>query len=183
MCNQKTKEQIHFGSRVSIVSTQHSSIYKNLFLSLITAFNNDQLLPLPLLNIAYNIFNTISDNCQSEKNNYTDARIIKNTMKYLENCHTPSKSIREIASGCNLSISQYERIFNNYTGMSPTQYRNIYRINHIKSLLHNTRITLEEIADNMGYCDSGYLCRIFKKKTGMTPKEYRKIYLSQIKGK
>ena len=46
--------------------------------------------------------------------------------------------------------------------------------------LQNTELTLDEICEKIGYCDSGYLCRIFKKKTGMSPKEYRRLYISQI---
>lgn len=40
-------------------------------------------------------------------------------------------------------------------------------------------MTLEEIAEKNGYCDSGYLCRFFRKETGMTPKEYRKLYIME----
>lgn len=46
--------------------------------------------------------------------------------------------------------------------------------------LQTLEITLEEIAEQIGFCDSGYLCRFFKQKTGMTPKQYRKIYISQL---
>ena len=179
MCNQSTDERIHFGNSVSIISNKHSSLYRNLFLSLIDAFNNEHSLSLPIFSISYNIFKTVSDNCYLDKKQYMDIRVIKDSIKHLEDCQDPIKSINEIASDCNLSISHYERLFNYYAGMSPTEYRNIYRINYIKSLLHNPQITLEQIAESLGYCDSGYLCRVFKKKTGMTPKEYRKMYLSQ----
>lgn len=36
--------------------------------------------------------------------------------------------------------------------------------------LQTLEITLEEIAEQIGFCDSGYLCRFFKQKTEMTPK-------------
>lgn len=179
-CSQKSGERICFGNNVSIISTRHTSLYRNLLLSLIDAFNKETLLPLQLYSIIYNIFNTISENCLFEKKNYVDTDVIKDSIKYLEAFKAPTKSIKEIASSCHYSIGHYERLFNSYMGVSPTEYRNICRINYIKSLLHNPQITLEEIASSLGYCDSGYLCRVFKKKTGMTPKEYRKIYISQI---
>ena len=107
-------------------------------------------------------------------------QLIKQSISLLEEYSAPAKSVREIAADCNISVSYYERLFRRLTGLSPTKYRHIHRINRIKLLLHNPRLTLDEIAEEMGYCDSGYLCRFFRQKTGMTPKEYRRLYLSQI---
>ena len=79
---------------------------------------------------------------------------------------------------CNVSEGYFERIFKEQTGVSPTEYINSIRLFHIKTLLKDMNLTLEAIAESLGFCDSGYLCRLFKSKTGMTPSEYRKLYLS-----
>lgn len=181
ICTQDSGDHIFFSKNVMIVTTRYSSLYRNLFLSLIDAFNTEHSLPLSVYTAAYDIFNTIASNCLIEKNSYSDISIIENSIKYLEECSSPAKSIKDIAASHNISISHYERLFRNYAGISPVEYKNIHKINCIKSFLHDSKITLDEISEKMGYCDSGYLCRFFKQKTGMTPKEYRNIYISQTR--
>lgn len=176
----KYGERIALGDRVAIITTHHSTLYKKLFNSLIEAFNMPQYSPLSVYRAAYEIFDTLSSNCRVEQENSSDIRIIKNSIKYLEEDGTAAKTIGEIAAECNISIGYYERLFRSYAGISPSEYRNIHRINRIKMLLHEERITLDAISEKMGYCDSGYLCRFFKQKTGMTPKEYKKIYLMEM---
>lgn len=181
MCTQDSGDHIFFGKSVMVVTTRYCSLYRNLFLSLIDAFNTEHSLPLSVYTAAYDIFNTIASNCLIEKRSYSDISIIENSIKYLEECSSPAKSIKDIAASHNISISHYERLFRNYTGISPVEYRHIHKINCIKSFLHDSKMTLDEISEKMGYCDSSYLCRFFKQKTGMTPKEYRNIYISQTR--
>lgn len=180
---EKYGERIAFGDRVTIITTHHTSLHKKLFNSLIEAFNAPQYSPLSVYSTAYEIFSTLSSNCRIEQENTADTRLIKNSIKYLEDVSDSAKTIGEIAESCNISIGYYERIFRSYAGISPSEYRSIHRINQIKMFLHEEQITLDAISEKMGYCDSGYLCRFFKRKTGMTPKEYRKIYLMQMQKK
>lgn len=175
MCSDKAEERIYFSDKVCIVSANRPAQYKQLIYTLLNVFK-DNSSPLPIYSAALNFFNIVSSNCKIEENNNTDVSIIRKSIKYLEELSVSSKSIKQIANECNVSIGYYERLFRSYSGVSPMEYRNIHRINMIKMLLQHTQTTLDEIANKMGYCDSGYLCRIFKNKTGMTPKEYRKIY-------
>lgn len=172
-----TNERICFGDRVTIVTVQHTMLYKKLFYALIEAFHAPHASPLSIFCAAYEIFNLLSTNCRLEQENGRDTRIIRNSIRQLE--ENESMSIQEIASSCNISIGYYERLFRSYTGLAPTEYRNLYRINCIKILLQKKETKLIEIAERMGYCDSGYLCRFFKNQTGITPGEYRRIYLAQ----
>lgn len=168
---------ITLSNDVTIVTTRHTALYEKLFMKLIDVFSRSPRAPLPIFCAAYELLNTVSHNCRIEKISRTDTEIIKKSIKYLED-NSCTKSIREISDECNISIGYYERLFYSYSGMTPTEYRSIQRINRIKMLLQDKNTTLEEIAEKMGYCDSAYLCRIFKKKAGMTPGEYRRIFLA-----
>lgn len=176
-----TDETIHFGDYVNIVTTRHSSLYKQLFDALIAAFDAEHFSAAAVYSAAYKIFDVLSGNCRIERENIKDTSIIETGIKYLEDSSFNAKTIQSIAEECNISIGYYERLFKSFSGMTPLEYRNLHRINRIKMLLHNKNLTLEEIALKVGCCDSGYLCRLFKKNTGMTPKEYRKMYLQQTK--
>ena len=172
-------EHISFGDYVTVVTTKHSELYKKLFYSLINSFCRPRFSPLSVYRSAYEIFDTLSGNCRIERENTADTRIIKDSIKYLESSDADLKSVKEIADECSVSVGYYEKLFKSFSGMTPVEYRNLHRINRIKMLLQTGKATLDEIAAQMGFCDSGYLCRFFKKNTGMTPKEYRKIYLQQ----
>lgn len=175
-----TEDQLSLGKHVSIVSVSHSALYEKLFRSLIAAFDSSQFSPLAVYSIAYEIFHTVSRNCCIEQSTTADTSIIQKGIHCLVENTAEPKTIKEIAQICNISVSYFERVFHNYAGISPGEYRTLHRINHIKMLLQQKNLSLEEISEQMGYYDAGYLCRIFKKKTGMTPKEYRRIYFSQI---
>lgn len=178
--DEKSDENISFSKDVCIVSANRSSVYKPLMYSLLETFETASS-PLSVYAEAYAFFNSLSNNCKIEEKNFANAEIIKKSIGEFEDFSSEQKSIREIAANCNVSVGYYERLFKNYTGMTPIEYRNIFKINKIKMFLQNPDATLDEIAEKMRCCDSGYLCRLFKQKTGMTPKEYRKMYLAQVK--
>jgi AraC-like DNA-binding protein len=55
-----------------------------------------------------------------------------------------------------------------FSGIVETQ-----RIEAAKNMLHMTRCTLDEIADQLGYAEKSSFCRAFKRATKMTPSTYR----------
>lgn len=176
-----TNEHISFGSKIRIISTNFYSLYKKYFERLIEAFQrkNDSL--IEPFSVAYDLFNVLSKNCALKSKGKKDYKIIEKGIFYLENTACPDKSVKEIAEMCGVCIGHFERLFKSYAGVSPIEYINSNKILYIKQLLQERNLSLNDIAEKMGYCDNGYLCRIFLKRTGMTPKEYRNLYFSSVK--
>ena len=83
-------------------------------------------------------------------------------------------SLEDYARMCNLSKYHFLRIFKDIVGMSPLEYRNTIRLEHIKELLKDTNIPINVIAQNAGFTSSSYFCAAFKKKMGVAPSQYRK---------
>ena len=48
------------------------------------------------------------------------------------------------------------------------------RLSKAKTLLRETKLTLEEIAGQCGFCHASYLVNLFRRETGLTPREWRK---------
>lgn len=173
-------KRLVFGNRVEILSTGHAVLHEKLFRALIGAFHAPHFSPLAVYEAAYELFYTLAANQKMEQANPVDNSILQTGLRYLTEDRLEPRRIEEIADSCNVSVGHFERLFRNYAGMSPGQYRTLHRINRIKMMLQDQNMSLTQICEKIGYCDCGYLCRMFKKKTGMTPNAYRKMYWSQV---
>jgi two-component system response regulator YesN len=85
-----------------------------------------------------------------------------------------SLSVETLAEIQGISEVYFRRLFKKQYGISPSQYIITTRIEHAKSLIKHSFLSLEECAVQSGFSSVQYFCRVFKKVTGMTPTEYRK---------
>ena len=99
--------------------------------------------------------------------------IIEKGIEYLENEDEETKSISEIAEMCNVSEVYFRRLFKEYSGFSPVQYRTNAKIFRAKNYLKQNELSVSEISDRLGFGDVSYFIKIFKEQTSLTPKEYR----------
>ncbi len=95
-----------------------------------------------------------------------------------------SKMIDEHLSENNLTVdtlcalvgmsrtSLYNKI-KSLTGYPPADLIRIRRIAKAKSLLDNTRLTINDISDRCGFSDVKYFRDVFKKNVGVSPSQYR----------
>ena len=63
--------------------------------------------------------------------------------------------------------------FNAELGRSPGREILRKRLAKARTLLRETRLTVEEIAVQCGFCHASYLSNLFRRETGMTPREWR----------
>ncbi len=98
--------------------------------------------------------------------------LIAPAVSYIENHITEDFSVPELAHLCNISEPYFRRLFKEYSGKSPIQYKNDIIIEKACRLLILQELSVQEISNLLNCCDSAYFCRLFKKKTGLTPKEY-----------
>ncbi|MCD7035047.1 AraC family transcriptional regulator [Metabacillus sp. GX 13764] len=80
----------------------------------------------------------------------------------------------EMAEVSGLSRYHYIRVFKQTTGITPIQYLTKIRIQKAIELLHQTKYSIEEIAELSGYTNANYLNKVCKKVTGYSPGEIRK---------
>lgn len=90
--------------------------------------------------------------------------------------------LEELASVGHLSVSQFKHKFKSQIGLSPRNYVNRQKIDHIKQLLTPDSI-LTRIASDFGFCNSSYFSVVFKKYTGLTPTEYIASLPAETPGK
>lgn len=87
-----------------------------------------------------------------------------------------SVPVREMARSLNVSESTLAKRFRKETGMSIGDYRQQLAMSRARQLLALGKLSVGEIAEELGYCDQFYFCRYFKERQGMTPSAYRQRY-------
>jgi AraC-like DNA-binding protein len=84
-------------------------------------------------------------------------------------------SAEQVARSFGVGYSYFRREFKNQTGLSPKQYRIEIRHRRTKDLLRNSKLTIKEISEQLGYSSSYHLSLDFSKRTGLPPTRWRAI--------
>ncbi|OAB44873.1 response regulator [Paenibacillus antarcticus] len=128
-----------------------------------------------LRDVVGSIISTIADN----RNHLTNMQIHRG-VEYIDMNYANEKmSLQDLCRHVLMSTSYFSLVFKQHTGETFIEYLTRVRISKAKELLHNSKLKLYEIAEQVGYKDPNYLSILFKKHTGITPKDYRD---NQIKG-
>jgi YesN/AraC family two-component response regulator len=85
-------------------------------------------------------------------------------------------SVEDIARQCNISTSYLRTCFLRTYGMSLTRYREKLRIEEAEILIRSGFFKLNEIAEQLGYCDIFHFTKNFTKAKGISPSRYREMY-------
>jgi len=64
-------------------------------------------------------------------------------------------------------------LFRQVYGMSARQYRSLVKLKRAKTLLLDNEMSVQSVAEHMGYSDTAHFSRQFKRWTGMSPIAYR----------
>ncbi|MDE6202857.1 MAG: AraC family transcriptional regulator, partial [Lachnospiraceae bacterium] len=116
-----------------------------------------------------------SDTMQFSKYTSSGIDYIPQILSYIqENYRTTS--VEDIAHHFYISRSYLSRVFKAYTNTTVIQTLQRIRIQHACDYLQNTRLSVQNISDAVGYGDVTFFIRTFKKITGVTPLQYRKRY-------
>lgn len=125
-----------------------------------------------LKSTAYQVLNQLSLTHRHENILSNRFSSIAKGIDYLEGDLRQEKTIQEISEMCYVSPAHFRRLFKEYAGVSPTEYRIISRIEYAKKLLSLGSMTTAEISREVGFEDPAYFCRIFKKRCGVSPGQY-----------
>lgn len=104
----------------------------------------------------------------SEKN-----QIINRTAEFIQSHMEDNISVNDICRSLNISRSSLYNTFaadNKSVGKFITEAK----LDHARSLLINTKLSIGEVAKMVGFNDYNYFSRIYKKRYGLSPHSYRK---------
>ncbi len=82
-----------------------------------------------------------------------------------------NESVSHYAELCDMSEVNFRRLFKEYTGRSPIEYRNDIRLENARIKLQSGEYNVSEAAYNSGFSNLSFFIRLYKKKYGHTPKK------------
>ena len=91
-----------------------------------------------------------------------------------ESSFTENISLSHLGRELNFSLPYLSRLFHREVGLSFQQYLQKIRIAHSCRLLAETRLSITQIAQEVGYSDTKHFGKLFRKTVHMSPREFRK---------
>ena len=105
---------------------------------------------------------------------------VEAALSYINNNLNTIISVKELASNCAMSESEFRSLFKESVGQSPLKYINAERMKKAILLLKVSDLPVSMISDMLGFYDDAYFYKIFKKTYNITPTEYRKVCTKKI---
>ncbi len=96
--------------------------------------------------------------------------------EFIENSPNGNITLDQLTEKFGISKNHIIRLFKKEYNITPNEYILSHRIALAQSLLKRTSLTMQEIATQLGFCDTSYFSEFFRKQTGMTPFQFRKKY-------
>lgn len=93
--------------------------------------------------------------------------------------YTENITLTDLSKRYGISISHLSGLLKEELQLSFSEYITSKRIQKAKELLRDESLSVEAIAEQVGYNDYFYFTKVFKKNTGISPSKYRKNLLEQ----
>ena len=101
---------------------------------------------------------TTADNAIPKKYRALAPAITELQQQYFKN-----EKIGYYANLCGMSESNFRKLFKEYTGKSPIEYRNLIRISAVKTLLNTSELTVSEAAYLVGFNNMAFFYEVYNK--------------------
>ena len=84
--------------------------------------------------------------------------------------------LEDVSSAVGCNATYFSTLFKKETGQNFVDYLTELRISKAKELLCGDVLSVQDVAEMVGYSDLKYFSRLFKKATGVSPSDYKKLY-------
>lgn len=124
--------------------------------------------PFYCLSCFYSLLWQLDESCTKVPTKY--AKLLT-ALQDLSTNYKENRPISHYASMCAMSEPNFRRLFREYTGQSPVDYRNALRLNDARIKLQSGEYNVSEAAAASGFSNLSFFIRLYKKKYGYTPKK------------
>jgi len=100
-------------------------------------------------------------------------RRCQKAVAYLFRNHAEKLNVDRLAQLCCVSRPHFFRLFREETGLTAQQYLCRLRLDHARTLLRFTDMSIAEVGRAVGWHDQFHFSRIFSRETGCCPSRFR----------
>lgn len=98
---------------------------------------------------------------------------VREAIRYLDEHLPESVSMSEMADHLHMNASYFSVLFKEQTGLTYSEYLTRRRVQLAKELLANTRLSIAEIAERVGYQTAKYFVKVFRALEAVSPGQFR----------
>lgn len=98
---------------------------------------------------------------------------IQKSIEYIAKHYFEDFTAAKVASLIGFSPTYFSRMFKKETGRSFVEYVTFLRLQRGIYLMRHSTLTIEQIAEELGFNTPNYFSNIFKKYAGLSPSDYR----------
>ena len=102
-----------------------------------------------------------------------ETKRLSKSIKHINNCYTSDLNVPELAAMEFLSVSRFNVLFKRLMKISPYQYIIQLRINAACEMLRDSKLSVSQIAELVGFQNVFFFSKLFKKHMKMSPLRYR----------
>lgn len=115
---------------------------------------------------------SVAHNRLHRKPKYNEIQYQKIVRVMKDNCET-ALTVGDLASLCNMSISNMKRIFGIFSDKGIAKYYQTIKMRRAMELL-DEGVSAKNVADRLAFSEINYFYTVFKRETGKTVAEYRR---------
>lgn len=95
-------------------------------------------------------------------------------VEYVEHNYASNFKISELADVCHMSETHFRRVFQERMNMTPVEYINFVRVKKACELIDKTDISMEDVAEKVGFVTPSTFNRNFRRVIGTSPYQWKK---------
>ena len=99
---------------------------------------------------------------------------LESAIEYVEKNYPNDFKIADLANECHMSETHFRRIFQEKMNMTPVEYVNFVRIKMACELIDKTDISMEDVAEKVGFITPSTFNRNFRRIIGTSPYQWKK---------
>lgn len=111
-----------------------------------------------------------------EEKDQMDTKPIKEAKKYILQHYKEPISLEIVSEVVGFNTTYFSTMFKKETGINFSEYLLNLRLDKAKELLKETKKSIADICEEVGYHDVKYFTKKFTNYTSLKPNEYRKLY-------
>ena len=105
-----------------------------------------------------------------------ETRPITDAKRYIQQHYQEALRLEDVSSAVGFNATYFSTLFKKETGQNFMDYLTDLRIGKAKELLSGDDLSVQDVAEMVGYRDLKYFSKLFKKVTGVSPSDYKKLY-------